>query len=159
MRELNALQLQKTHANRKSPSKSRKHLHQFDSRCCKCSQHNQIKNFICSTFLCLVVLWAFVACVLSNWWSCFLNLQVFFFSICSVFLYLIVLWAFAGCVVSNWGSCFLNLQVFFSICSALSSLDHRKEISNMTPLEFQKRSQTMLRSLQSSLISKGTQTG
>ncbi len=29
-RELNALQLQKTHANRKSTSKSRKHFHQFD---------------------------------------------------------------------------------------------------------------------------------
>ncbi len=56
-RELNALQLQKTHANRKSISKSRKHLHQFDSRCCKCSK----------------------ARVLSNWWSCFLNLQAFFF--------------------------------------------------------------------------------
>ncbi len=26
----------------------------------------------------LVVLWAFAACVLSNWGSCFLNLQVFF---------------------------------------------------------------------------------
>ncbi len=35
-RELNALQLQKTHANRKSTSKSRKHFHQFDSRWCKC---------------------------------------------------------------------------------------------------------------------------
>ncbi len=37
---------------------------------CKCSQ------------LCLVVLWAFAACVLSNWWR-FLNLQVFFlFAVC-----------------------------------------------------------------------------
>ncbi len=26
----------------------------------------------------LVVLWAFAAYVLSNWWKCFLNLQVFF---------------------------------------------------------------------------------
>ncbi len=43
-RELNALQLQKTHANRKSTSKSRKHFHQFDSRWCKCSQHKQIKK-------------------------------------------------------------------------------------------------------------------
>ncbi len=39
-----ALQIQKAHANRKSTSKSRKHLHQFDSRCCKCSQHKQIKK-------------------------------------------------------------------------------------------------------------------
>ncbi len=29
-------------------------------------------------------------------------------------------------VLSNELSCFLNLQVFFSICSALSSLGHRK---------------------------------
>ncbi len=44
-RELNTLlHLQKTHANRKSTSKSRKLLHQFDSRCCKCSQ---INNLIC----------------------------------------------------------------------------------------------------------------
>ncbi len=61
-RELNALQLQKTHANRKRTSKSRKHFHQFDSRRCKCSQHKQIKkhckcsqhnqiHFICSAFL------------------------------------------------------------------------------------------------------------
>ncbi len=50
LRELNALQLQKTHANRKSTSKSRKHVHHFDSRWCKCSQHNQI-HFICSAFL------------------------------------------------------------------------------------------------------------
>ncbi len=59
-RELNVLQLQKTNANRKSTSKSRKHHHQFDNtlnmtqhnmlttqtnkeRQCKSSQHNQIK--------------------------------------------------------------------------------------------------------------------
>ncbi len=54
-RELNMLQLQKTHANRKSTSKSRKHLHQFDSRCCKCSQHNPINNFICSSLFGCVV--------------------------------------------------------------------------------------------------------
>ncbi len=48
-RELNALQLQKTHANKKSTSKSRKYFHQFD-RWCKCSQHNQI-HLICSVFL------------------------------------------------------------------------------------------------------------
>ncbi len=78
-RELNALQLQKTHANRKSTSKSRKHLHQFDSRCSKCSQHNQINNFICSAFLCLVVLWTSAARVLSNWQSVFLICRCFFF--------------------------------------------------------------------------------
>ncbi len=74
LRELNALQLQKTHSNRKITSKSRKHFHQFDGRWCKCSQHKQI-NVICSAFL---VLWAFAACVLSNWGSRFFNLQVFF---------------------------------------------------------------------------------
>ncbi len=37
-RELNALQIEK------NTCKLRKHLHQFDSRCCKCSQHNQIKK-------------------------------------------------------------------------------------------------------------------
>ncbi len=65
-RELNVLQLQKIQANRKSTSKSRKHLHQFDSRCAKCSQHKQIKNVICSAFLYLVVVLAFSALVLSN---------------------------------------------------------------------------------------------
>ncbi len=99
-RELNALQLQKTHANRKSTSKSRKHLHQFDSKCCKCSQHNQIKNFICSAFLCLVVLWAFAARVLSNWWSCLLNLQVFFL--------FAVRWALSATVF--WVNCSFNVR-------------------------------------------------
>ncbi len=43
-RELIALQLQKTHANRKITSKSRKHFHHFDSRWYKCSKHKQIKK-------------------------------------------------------------------------------------------------------------------
>ncbi len=46
-RALSTLQLQKTHANRKSTSKSRKHFHNFDSRWYKCSQI----HFICSAFL------------------------------------------------------------------------------------------------------------
>ncbi len=97
-RELNALQLQKTHANRKSTSKSRKHLHHFDSRWYKCSQHKQIKKhtanahnttkyilFAARLFI-WVVLWAFAACALSNWWKCFLDLQVFFlFAACFFF--------------------------------------------------------------------------
>ncbi len=49
-RELNALQLQTTHANRKSTSKSRKHFHRFDSKWWKCSQHKQI-HFISTAFL------------------------------------------------------------------------------------------------------------
>ncbi len=110
-RELNALQLQKTHANRKSTSKSRKHLHQFDSRWCKCSQHNQI-NFICSVFLCLVVLWAFAppavklmkmfswfagACQIDE--SYFLNLQAFFFYLHCVSLFGFVVSICSLCVV------------------------------------------------------------
>ncbi len=43
-RELNVLRLQKTHANRKITSKSRKDFHHFDSRWYKCSQHKQIKK-------------------------------------------------------------------------------------------------------------------
>ncbi len=91
--KLSFKKLQKTHANRKSSSKSRKHLHQFESRCCKCSQHNQIKNCICSAFPYLVVLWVFavhffiwLCCehlqhLLSNWWRCFLDLlELFLFA-------------------------------------------------------------------------------
>ncbi len=37
-----------------------------------------LKNLICSAFLYMVVLWAFGVRVLSNWRSCFLNMQVFF---------------------------------------------------------------------------------
>uniref|UniRef100_A0A8C1UUA9 Uncharacterized protein n=1 Tax=Cyprinus carpio TaxID=7962 RepID=A0A8C1UUA9_CYPCA len=40
--ELNALQLQKTHANRKSTSKSRKHLHLFDNKCAANTQNTTI---------------------------------------------------------------------------------------------------------------------
>ncbi len=76
-RELNALQLQKTHANRKSTSKSRKHLHQFDSRCCKILTTQTNKGFDLQCFLYLVALWVFAARVLSNWRSCFPNLHVY----------------------------------------------------------------------------------
>ncbi len=93
-------------ATSENTCKSRKHLHQFDSRSCKCSQHKQRnalqilitqpnKEFylqcvylfgcvvsICSVFLYLVVVGAFAAHVLSNWWRCFLNLQVFFYLQC-----------------------------------------------------------------------------
>ncbi len=98
-RELNALQLQKTHANRKSTSKSRKHFHHFDSRCCKCSQRKQIKKHAANahntTKYILFAARFFFGCVVS---------------ICS-------------CVLSNWGSRFLNLQEFFLFagCWALSA--------------------------------------
>ncbi len=69
-RELNTLlHLQKTHANRKSTSKSRKLLHQFDSRCCKCSQHNQIKNCI-SFFVWLCC--EYLGCV--SWFICVVSI-------------------------------------------------------------------------------------
>ncbi len=84
-RDLNVLQLQKTHINRKKICKLRNQLCQFDSRCCKCSQHNQIKNCISKNFFfgCVVSIFrAFILfgcvvsilwCVLSNWQSFCLN--------------------------------------------------------------------------------------
>ncbi len=77
-RELNALQLQKTHVNRKSTSKSRKHLHQFDSRCCKCSHLFGCVVSICSAFLYLFVcLFVFLIC-----WCFFLFVVHFFIWLC-----------------------------------------------------------------------------
>ncbi len=89
-RELNALRLQKTHANRKSTSKSRKSFHQFDSRWRKRSQHKQVKKHTANAHNTTKYIWFaarfFFGCVVSicsmcvsNLWSCFLNLQVFFF--------------------------------------------------------------------------------
>ncbi len=98
-RELNALQLQKTNANGENTSKSRKQLHQFDSRCCKCSQKKKKK--ICSVLF-FFWLWAFGACVLYNWQSCFLNLQVFF--LCAVH------WALSATVA------FIPVSDPFAIC-------------------------------------------
>ncbi len=109
-RELNALQLQKTHANRKSTSKSRKHLHHFDSRWYKCSQHKQIKKHAENAHNKCCEHLQRVHCQIDE--SVFLICRCFF-SICSLFLFLVVLWAFAACALSNWRKCFLNLQVFF----------------------------------------------
>ncbi len=72
LRELNGLQLKKMDANRKSTSKLRKHLHQFDNKCavntqnteklckltiqpntemhCKYLQHNQIQKCTANTY-------------------------------------------------------------------------------------------------------------
>ncbi len=83
-----ALQLQKTHANRKSTSKSRKHFHHFDSRWCKCSQHKQIKKHTANahntTKYILFAARLFFVCVVSICSVCvvklrklFLNLHVF----------------------------------------------------------------------------------
>ncbi len=95
-RELNALQLQKTHANRKSTSKSRKHFHQFDSRWCKCSQHKQIKKHTTnahnrSKYIIFAARF-FFGCVVSICSVCVVKMtKVVFlicrrvFSICSVF--------------------------------------------------------------------------
>ncbi len=126
LRELNVLQLQKTHANRKSTSKSRKDFHQFDSRWWKCSQHKQMKKHTENAHnkcylqrVCfLVVLWAFAACVVKLTKAVFLICSAFLFWLCCEHL---------QCVCcQNDENCFLNLQVFFFfICSTLSSLDHR----------------------------------
>ncbi len=128
-RELKALQLQKTHANRKSTSKSRNHFSSFWQQMVqmfttqtnkethgKCSQHTQI-HFICSAF----IFW--VCCELLQRVRCQIDESVFlicrcFFLFAGRFFFWVVLWAFAACALSNWRKCFLNLQVFFSICSA-----------------------------------------
>ncbi len=47
-RELNVLQLKKTNANRKSTSKLREHLHQFDNTCAA-NTHNQIQKCTANT--------------------------------------------------------------------------------------------------------------
>ncbi len=95
-----ALQLQKTHANRKSTSKSRKHFHHFDSRWCKCSQHNQIQ-FICSAFL---------------FWLCCEHLRCQIdesvFLICRCF-FLFAARFFFGCVVSICSICVVKLMKVF----------------------------------------------
>ncbi len=78
-RELNALQLQKTHANRKSISKSRKHFHHFDSRWCKCSQHKQIKKHTAiahnTTKYILFAARFFFGCVVSTCSVCVVKLR------------------------------------------------------------------------------------
>ncbi len=96
---------QKTHANRKSMSKSRKHFQHFDSRWCKCSQHKQI-NFICSTFhfcFCCEHLKR-VRCQNDE---SFLNLQVFF-SICRAFVFWLCCEHLQHVHCQNDESCFLN---------------------------------------------------
>ncbi len=78
-RELNALQLQKTDANRKSTSKSRKHFHHFDSRWWKCSQHKQIKKHAANahntTKLILCAARFFSICSTFLFWLCCEHLQ------------------------------------------------------------------------------------
>ncbi len=107
LRELNALQLQKTHSNRKITNKSRKHFHQFDSRWCKCSQHKQI-NVICSASLFLL------CCEHLQRVCCQIGESVFL--ICRCFFYLQRV-SFFGCVVSICSVCVVKLRKsFFFIC-------------------------------------------
>ncbi len=63
-RELNALQLQKTHAHRKNTCKLRKQLNQFDNTCAA-NAHNTTKQkkHAANKILYLVVLWAFAECL------------------------------------------------------------------------------------------------
>ncbi len=71
---------------------------------------------ICSAFFFLVVLWAFAAWALSNWWKCFLNLQVFFFYLQRVSFFVLCFehLQHVRCqieeVVSLTWMCFLKLQ-------------------------------------------------
>ncbi len=53
---------------------------------CKCSQHNQIKYFICSAFLCLVVLWVFADCQIDE--VVFLICRCFFLFVVCFFIWL-----------------------------------------------------------------------
>ncbi len=100
LRELNSLQLQKTHANRKSTSKSGKHLHQFDSRWCKCSQHIVVS--ICSV--------------------CVVKLTKVVFLICRRF-FLFAVRFFLGCVVSICSMCVVKLRNFQYFTHTASSFD------------------------------------
>jgi len=67
-RELNALQLKKTDANRQNTNKSRKCLHQFKNT--RAAKSN--------------VLWVFAEHVLSNWWRCFSFVWLHLFSSAAV---------------------------------------------------------------------------
>ncbi len=134
-RELNTLQLQKTHENRKGTSKSRKYFHQFESRWWKCSQHKQIKKHTANAHnttksILFAARFFFFGCVVSICSIFVVKITKVVFLICRCFFlfaahffFFVVLWAFAACVLSNWGSRFLNLQVFFlfAACWALSA--------------------------------------
>ncbi len=67
------MQIEKAPANKETNSMVKMLTTQTNKEThCKCSQHNQI-NFICSTFLFLVVLWAFAVCFF--FWLCCEHLQ------------------------------------------------------------------------------------
>ncbi len=102
-RELNAQQLQKTHANGKSTSKSRKYFHQFDSRWCKCSQYRQIKKHAANahntTKYMLFVARFFFGCVVSICSMCVVKLTKVVSLICRHFFLFATRFIF-DCVVS-----------------------------------------------------------
>ncbi len=106
------LQLQKTHANRKKHLQIKKTTSSvWQHTRCKCSQHNQQRNALHITCICLCC--EHLQCV---------SLFVCVVSICSVFLYLFVLWAFSPSTIKlmkmlSWFAgalsicmCFLKLQ-------------------------------------------------
>ncbi len=114
--------------NRKSTSKSRTHFHNFDSRWYKCSQHKQIKkrckcsqhnqiHFICSAFLCLVVL----LCV-----CCQIDESVFL--ICTCFFLFAARFFFGLCCEHLQRVCCQIEEVVFLICMCFLNL-HRVELS------------------------------
>ncbi len=90
-RDLKVLQPQKTHANTKSTSKLRKHLHQFDRWCCKCSQHKQIKKYF--------------KCWQHNQINNFIYLTFFVWLCCEYLDYV----SLFGCVVSICSVCVVKL--------------------------------------------------
>ncbi len=116
-RELNALQLQKTHANRKSTSKSRKHFHHFDSRWCKCSQHKQIKKHTANAYnttkynIFAGRFFVWLCCEHLQRVRCQIDKR--FFLICRCFFLFAARFFFLGCVMSICSVCVVKLtQVF-----------------------------------------------
>ncbi len=116
-RELNALQLQKTHANKKSTSKLRKHLHCFDSthaanphNTCKLRNAQQMLTTQPNTFYLQRV--SFFGCVVSICSVCVIKLTKVFSYFAGVFFYLQRV-SFLGCVVGICSVCVVKLRKLF----------------------------------------------
>ncbi len=111
------MQLQKTDANRKSTSKSRKYFHHFDSRWCKCSQHKQIKKHTANAHnTSKYILFAarfFFGCVVSVCSVSVVKLTKVFSYFARIFFYLQRV-SFLGCVVSVYSMCVVKLTKVFS---------------------------------------------
>jgi len=140
-REINALQLKKTHEKKiqhtkKTSSSVWQHMcYKYSKRNqiqkCTANTHNKwqtwLRHAYCSmswkvSFLFILTSWLYVRCEYLQHVS-----------------YLVALWVFAAHVLSNW-RCFLNLLVFFLFACvffsgiALSSLGHHKILPSYTHL-------------------------